>query len=47
MSGWEQFTWISAWVLALGSIIVFIVFLWQLPDMLRRARGENEDETTD
>ena len=47
MSNWELFTWISTWVLALGSIIVFALFLWQLPEMLRRARQGNESDEID
>ena len=47
MSNWELFTWISTWIMALGSIVVFVLFLWQLPEMLRRIRRENDSDETD
>ncbi|MGE4650158.1 MAG: hypothetical protein AAEJ53_04650 [Myxococcota bacterium] len=34
MSGWELFTWFNVGVLALGSLIVFGLFLRQLPALL-------------
>jgi hypothetical protein len=44
MSGWELFTWINVWVLAAGSIIVFVLFLRQLPGLLKCSpRDEKED----
>jgi hypothetical protein len=44
MSGWELFTWISAFVLAFGSIAVFLAFLFDLREMRRRLKsGDDED----
>ena len=43
MSGWELFTWLSVWILAGGSIIVFVFCLLQLPAMLRRQSGERDN----
>ena len=34
MSGWEIFTWISAVILGVGSVIVFVLFLFDLPSLL-------------
>ena len=34
MSGWEIFTWLSTIILGLGSLIVFIFFLLDLPSLL-------------
>ena len=34
MSGWEIFTWLSTIILGLGSLIVFIFFLLDLPTLL-------------
>ena len=34
MSGWEIFTWLSTIILSLGSLIVFIFFLLDLPSLL-------------
>jgi len=36
VSGWELFTWFNAAVLAVGSVIVFLLFLRQLPRLLGR-----------
>lgn len=36
MSGWELFTWFNAGVLAVGSVVVFALFLRQLPRLLGR-----------
>ena len=47
MSNWELFTWISTWIMALGSIVVFVLFLRQLPEILRRSRQENEGDDAD
>ena len=37
MSGWEIFTWISVGILGIGSIIVFILFLRDLPELLKKS----------
>ena len=34
MSGWEIFTWISTVILGVGSVIVFVLFLFDLPSLL-------------
>jgi|TARA_B100000749_G_C18422843_1_gene464264 hypothetical protein len=36
MSNWELFTWISVIILGPGAIIVFILFLRDLPELLRK-----------
>ncbi len=42
MSGWELFTWFNVGVLAIGSVIVFLLFLRQLSQLLapRSARRD-------
>ena len=44
MSGWEIFTWLCTLVLGLGSIIVFIFFLIDLPSLLNNKRKSNNNE---
>ena len=39
MSGWELFTWFNAGVLAIGSVIVFVLFLRQVRSLLEPRRG--------
>lgn len=34
MSSWEIFTWFNVGVLAVGSVVVFVLFLKQLPEIL-------------
>jgi DMSO/TMAO reductase YedYZ heme-binding membrane subunit len=41
MSGWEIFTWISVIILGLGSIIVFILFLKDVPELLKKSEKES------
>ena len=36
MSNWELFTWISVIILGPGAIFVFILFLRDLPELLRK-----------
>ncbi len=40
MSGWEIFTWLCAIILGLGSIIVFILFLIDLPALLNNKQKD-------
>ena len=40
MSGWEIFTWLCTIILGLGSIIVFILFLIDLPDLLNNKQKD-------
>ncbi len=40
MSGWEIFTWISVIILGFGSIIVFILFLKDVPELLKKSEKE-------
>ncbi len=42
MSGWELFTWFNVGVLAIGSVIVFLLFPRQLSQLLppRSARRD-------
>ena len=44
MSGWESFTWFNVGVLALGSLIVFGLFLRQLPTLLSPRSRDPEAE---
>ena len=44
MSGWEIFTWICTLILGLGSIIVFIFFLTDLPSLLNNEQKRNNNE---
>ena len=44
MSGWEIFTWLCTIVLGLGSIIVFIFFLIDLPSLLNNEQKGNNNE---
>jgi hypothetical protein len=44
VSSWELFTWINVAILGLGSVIVFVAFLADLPELLGRS-GKREDET--
>lgn len=47
MSGWEWFTWLNTGILGLGSVIVFALFLRQLPALLPRRRPPAEGEAVD
>ena len=40
MSGWEIFTWISTVILGVGSVIVFVLFLFDLPSLLNNKHKE-------
>lgn len=44
MSGWELFTWLNAGILALGSLIVFALFLRQLPVLLGQRKAQAGSE---
>jgi len=44
MSGWEVFTWLNVAVLAIGSVLVFALFLRQLPALLSPPPGGLEDQ---
>jgi len=44
MSSWEWFTWFNACVLGVGSVIVFVLFMRQLPNLLPRAPEPREEE---
>ena len=46
MSGWEWFTWFNAAVLAVGSVIVFALFMRQLPNLLP-PRDSTDSEPSD
>lgn len=43
MSGWEVFTWINVAILAAGSLLVFLGFVRDLPDLLRRTNHPEDD----
>ena len=47
MSGWELFTWFNVGVLTLGSLIVFGLFLRQLPTLLSPRPRDPEIERTE
>ena len=40
MSGWEIFTWMSTVILGVGSVIVFVLFLFDLPSLLNNKTKE-------
>ena len=40
MSGWEIFTWLCTIILGLGPIIVFILFLIDLPALLNNKQKD-------
>jgi len=42
MSGWEWFTWLNVGVLALGSVIVFVLFLRQVRTLFTRREREED-----
>lgn len=44
MSAWELFTWFNVGVLALGSIVVFALFLRTLPELLGSRTEEQQQE---
>ena len=44
MNGGEIFTWLCTLVLGLGSIIVFIFFLIDLPSLLNNKQKSNNNE---
>ena len=44
MNGWEIFTWLCTLVLGLGSIIVFIFFLIDLPSLINNEQKSNNNE---
>ena len=44
MSSWEWFTWFNACVLGVGSVIVFVLFMRQLPNLLPRAPKSTDEE---
>ena len=46
MSGWEVFTWLNVGVLAIGSVVVFGLFLRVLPDLLPRRPPESGDRAS-
>ena len=43
MSGWEIFTWLCTLILGLGSIVVFILFLFDLPSLLSNEQKNNNE----
>lgn len=36
MSGWEIFTWANVVILGVGSVLVFIAFIRDLPELLKK-----------
>ncbi|MDP6276659.1 MAG: hypothetical protein QGF69_07085 [Candidatus Marinimicrobia bacterium] len=40
MSGWELFTWITVVILGVGSIIVFILFVKDISQILKKFQKE-------
>ncbi len=43
MSVWEIFTWLCTLTLGLGSIVVFILFLFDLPSLLSNEQKNNNE----
>jgi len=41
MSYWEIFTWITAFILGFGSIAVFILFLKDIREILKKFQKES------
>ena len=42
MSGWEMFTWITVLLLGLGSIAVFIFFVKDIRQILKKFQREKQ-----
>ncbi len=42
MSGWEMFTWITVLILGLGSIAVFIFFVKDIRQILKKFQREKQ-----
>ena len=42
MSGWEMFTWITVLILSLGSIVVFILFVKDIRQILKKFQREKQ-----
>ncbi|MCS5639215.1 MAG: hypothetical protein NZ692_02450 [Candidatus Marinimicrobia bacterium] len=42
MSGWEMFTWITVLILGLGSIAVFILFVKDIRQILKKFQREKQ-----
>ena len=42
MSGWEMFTWITVLILGLGSIAVFILFVKDIRQILKKLLREKQ-----
>ena len=42
MSGWEVFTWITVIILGLGSIAVFIFFVKDIRQILKKFQREKQ-----
>ncbi len=42
MSGWEMFTWITVLILGLGSIAVFILFVKDIRQILKKFLREKQ-----
>ena len=47
MSGWELFTWINVAILGSGSVLVFVAFLRDLPQLLHRGDRPQSDAAHD
>ncbi len=45
MSAWELFTWANVVVLGVGSIVVFILFLKDVPGLLPRRKRDQGNES--
>jgi hypothetical protein len=42
MSNWEIFTWITVVILGLGSVVVFILFLKDIKEILKKFNKEEK-----
>ena len=42
MSNWEMFTWITVFILGFGSIAVFILFMKDIKQILKKFQKEKQ-----
>ena len=42
MSGWELFTWITVCILGLGAIVVFVLFIKDITQILKKFQKEKK-----
>ena len=42
MSGWEIFTWITIFILGFGAIVVFVLFIKDITQILKKFQKEKK-----